>query len=128
MSVTDSLLSATSLSSETIFASASYFFIDANFVVEKWSYSFPKLSIIRNISYIKVIKVIFLCYSNCCNKKVSLFVISLFKFLIYCLQNLLRNFARVIIAFRTSFVTKKTDYSLQVSILWVLNYSKTRAK
>ena len=54
---------------------------------EKGFYSFPKLVITHNISYIEVIKVIFLCFSNHCNTEVSLFVASLFTFLRFWLQN-----------------------------------------
>ena len=55
-------------------------------VREKRFYIFPKLFIIRNISYIEVIKIIYLCFSNHCNTKASLFVVSLFTFLRFWLQ------------------------------------------
>ena len=51
-----------------------FFFIDTNFFAEERSYSFPKY--FRNISYIEVIIVIFLCYSINCNKTIYLFVVS----------------------------------------------------
>ena len=81
-------VSATSLSSETTLSPSIRVILSLppTFLEKKRFHGIPKLFIIRDISYIEVIIVIFHSFSNHFDTRIPLFVISLFTFLRFCLQ------------------------------------------